>query len=284
MKLPISVVLATYNEATNITRCLESVKDIASEIVIVDGGSTDDTVALAKLFGAKVIKTTNPPIFHINKQKALDEAKYDWVLQLDADEVVSDELAHELVQLYKQGIGIAQKHMKLPPLFARHMKLLEARDGAIGDKSGNIVAYFIPRKNYFLGGPITHGGTYPDGVIRLVNRKHVHFPCKSVHEQIVISGDVAWCSGALLHYSNPTLNRYIAGAQKYTALLAIEMKKNPVKPSPISYLMIFPMQTFFALFFRHKGFLDGWRGLLFAFFSACHFPFAYFTYLKTKHT
>src|SRR3990167_4474755 len=89
----ISVVLATYNEEANLTRCLEAVKNFADEIIIVDGSSTDKTSSIAKKYDAKFIITTNKPNFHINKQMAMDKAKGDLVLQLDADEVVDAELA-----------------------------------------------------------------------------------------------------------------------------------------------------------------------------------------------
>lgn len=95
-KQTISVVLATFNEEKNLPMCLASVKDLADEIVIVDGESTDKTSEIAKEFGARVIRTTNKPNFHINKQMGIDEAKMDWILQMDADEVVSAELAEEI--------------------------------------------------------------------------------------------------------------------------------------------------------------------------------------------
>ena len=89
----ISVVLATHNEAHNIDKCLNSVKNFADEIIVVDGNSTDETRSLAKKFGARVIKTTNKKNFHINKQLAMDKAKGQLVLQIDADEAVDEELA-----------------------------------------------------------------------------------------------------------------------------------------------------------------------------------------------
>src|SRR5476651_1126745 len=95
----LSVVLATFNEEKNLPDCLDSIKNITNEIIIVDGSSTDNTVAIAKKYGAHVIVTDNPPIFHINKQKALKMAKNDWVLQLDADERVSAELAKEITKI-----------------------------------------------------------------------------------------------------------------------------------------------------------------------------------------
>src|SRR5476651_1626952 len=95
----ITVALAVFNEEKNLDACLESVKDIADEIVIVDGTSTDKTVEIAKKFNSRVLVTDNPPIFHINKQKAIDMAKNEWILQLDADERVSPELAKEIMNV-----------------------------------------------------------------------------------------------------------------------------------------------------------------------------------------
>ena len=92
----ISVVLAVFNEEENLKACLESVKDLAWEIVVVDGGSTDKTLEIAKAFGARTIQTNNPPVFHINKNKAIDAARGDWILQLDADEIVGEDLAEEI--------------------------------------------------------------------------------------------------------------------------------------------------------------------------------------------
>src|SRR5690242_537959 len=97
----ISVVMATHNEAKNIERCLGAVKDFASEIIVVDGESTDETVALAKKYNAKIISTTNKSNFHINKQMAMDAATGDLVLQLDADEVVDQELKAFILKVAK---------------------------------------------------------------------------------------------------------------------------------------------------------------------------------------
>ena len=92
----LSVVLATLNEEKRLPKCLDSVRDIADEIIVVDGSSTDKTTDVARKYGAKVIVVKNRQIFHINKQKAIDLATKDWVLQLDADEIVSSELANEI--------------------------------------------------------------------------------------------------------------------------------------------------------------------------------------------
>src|SRR5687768_14970041 len=99
----LSVVLATYNEESNIGDCLESIKDIADEIIIVDGSSTDKTVEIAKKYNAKVSLTDNPLIFHINKQKALEQAKNTWILQLDADERITSALSKEIMKVVEMS-------------------------------------------------------------------------------------------------------------------------------------------------------------------------------------
>lgn len=287
-EVTISVALATFNEEANLDRCLASVSSWSDEIVIVDGGSKDKTIEIAKQYHAKVIQTTNPPIFHVNKQKALDHCKGDWILQLDADEVVSPELAKEILEVIHMTQGDLLRRIidpKKKRLFEKHQKLIEERDGTIGSKSSEIVAFFVPRKNYFLGKPLKYAGTYPDGVIRLIKRGKARFPAKSVHEQIFIDGKVSWLSNDLIHLSNPSLKKYLSGADKYTNLLAKRFKEQNVRKNIFSYfryMTIEPTLIFLRLFFRHKGILDGFYGFLFCLFSALHPPIAFLKYCFAK--
>ncbi len=281
----LTVALATYNEESNIKDCLESVMGLADEIVIVDGNSTDKTVGIAREFGARIELTDNPKIFHINKQKALDMSVNNWVLQLDADERVTKDLAHEIkkiIQLSDKEIDDYEANMGGAKLFRRHQKLIEERDGQIGKKDGRYVAFFIPRLNYFLGKYLRHGGVYPDGVIRLVDRRYAHLPCVDVHEQFVIDGRVGWLKNPLFHIDSPTFSRYWQRNNRYTALIGDQIKnekKNLL--TPLRYLIFFPLRWFLLTSFRHKGILDGWRGILFAFFSSLRFPIGYMKYLKS---
>src|SRR5512135_1195588 len=126
--MSLSVVLATRNEEANIGRCLDSVKDIADEIIVVDEESSDKTREIAKSLGAKVFTEPHHEIFHITKEKALEKAGSDWILQLDADEVVTPGLAKDILDVVRGGT----KSKKINPLFLRHQRLLEARDGKIG--------------------------------------------------------------------------------------------------------------------------------------------------------
>ena len=136
--MKLSVVLATYNEEKNIGECLQTIKNLADEIVVVDGTSTDRTVEIAKKFGAKVTIIKNEANFHINKQKAIDQAQGDWILQLDADERITSELASEI----KKVIGMSEKEIeeyqkKLPErkLFLRHQRLTQAKSEILNTKS-----------------------------------------------------------------------------------------------------------------------------------------------------
>lgn len=245
----LSIAIAVFNEEGNLPSCLSSVKDFVSEIVIVDGGSADKTVEIARSFGARVIQTDNPPIFHINKQKALDACRGDWILQLDADEIVTEELKKEILL-------------------------------AIHEQSVN--GYYIPRRNYFWGHFMKKGGQYPDYVIRLVRRGKAKFPCKSVHEQIAVSGEVGYLKNPMLHYSYRTRAEYWKKSDAYTGLTAEELRKQLLRPSMQSwftYCVVKPLVTFFSIFIRHKGFVDGLTGFEFALYSGMHHAIAYKKFL-----
>lgn len=279
----LSVVLATFNEEDNIGPCLESVKDIAQEMVIVDGTSTDRTVEIAKSYGAKVLVTENHQIFHINKQKAIDMATGDWILQLDADEIVTQELGKEILyimNLSEKELEAYQEKLPGKKLFLRHQKLIEERDGKIG-KDGSYAAFFIPRLNYFLGRYLRYGGVYPDGVIRLLKKGKAYLPAKDVHEQMVVLGKVGWLQNALHHKDSPTFKRYIERNTRYVELLATQLKDEK-KVTAFRYLFFLPTHWFMLTYIRHKGFLDGWQGFVFSFFSSIRFPRAYIIYKSKK--
>jgi glycosyltransferase involved in cell wall biosynthesis len=242
----LSVVLATYNEAENIERCLAAVADIADEIIVVDGESKDNTREIAKKMGARVTKTSNKPIFHINKQMAIDAATGDWVLQLDADEVVDGEMKEAITEILLNG--------------------------------SQFDAFWLKRKNYFLGTFLTKGGQYPDPVIRLFKKGKAHLPQKDVHEQMVVTGEIGWLDGHLLHYNAPTFKRYITNANRYTSLTAANMKQAGIRLSlsnDINYLIVKPKLSFLRLYFRHRGYRDGFPGFVFALFSGLHHALSY---------
>jgi len=250
----LSVVVATYNEEKNISRCLESVKDIADEIILVDAKSSDRTVEIAKKYEPRIFLVDNKPIFHKNKQYGLDKAQMEWILQLDADEVVSNSLKQEIVKTLKQD-------------------------------SKTINGYYLPRKNYFLGKWMRKGGLYPDSVIRLIRKGKGHFPCKNVHEQIEIIGNVDWLINPLIHYPYPTISEYLVKANRYTTLTAEDLKRGNTKINifnTLKYCLVIPCKTFFNIYIRHQGYLDGFPGFVWAVLSSTHYFLAYAKLINSK--
>lgn len=286
--MKLSVVLAVRNEEANLGRCLESVKKIADEIVVVDEHSIDSSVKIAKNYGARVYEEPHHEIFHVTKQVAMEKAKGEWILQLDADEIVTSELADEIKKVINTNEldldgyleEMKKKYPKKWRLFARHQRAVEERDGVIG-RDGEIVAFFIPRVNLFLGKPLIHAGVYPDAVIRLVKNGYAKLPAKSVHEQMEIEGRVGWLFNDMLHNDSPTLTKYIMRLNRYTDLHAQELKEKhaPKNIFYFYYYSIFKAKVkFLSLFVRHRGYKDGMRGFLWSAFSAWHYPIAYFKY------
>lgn len=286
MKKTLAVAIATFNEEQNLGLCLESVKNIADEIVIVDGSSSDKTVEIAKSFGAKVLVKDNPQMFHINKQKAIDMITSDWVLQLDADERVSKELAEEIMKFINMTDEEIEEYQKSIPklkLFERHQKLIEERDGKLGKPDKPYAAFFLPRANFFLGRYLKAGGVYPDGVIRLFKKGKAYLPCKDVHEQFEVDGRVGWLQNDLLHYDSPTFKKYITRNKRYVQFMATQYKQEKLPKNLINfvkYMFVLPTYWFLMTFIRHKGFKDSWQGFVFSFFSALRFPNSYIMYLS----
>lgn len=246
-KPKISVAMATYNEESNIARSLNSVKNLADEIIIVDGQSIDKTISITKRFkNVKIISTPNNPNFHIQKQMAIDACTSDWILQLDTDEVVTEELKNEILKTINNN-----------PI-----------------ENG----FWINRSNFFLGKFLKKGGIYPDPTIRLYRNGKGKLPCQDVHEQAEVQGQIGHLKSDLLHYSDPTFSRYLLRHDRYTSLLATDLKNQNIKinfNNFVLYFIIKPIHWFILSYFLHRGYVDGFPGLVFAYYSALRFPSAY---------
>jgi len=133
---------------------------------------------------------------------------------------------------------------------------------------------------------LSKGGQYPDPVIRLYLKNKAYLPAKDVHEQMQVDGKTATAQGHLLHYSNPTFSDYWRKFQTYTSFKAQQLFDEELEINPLTFLdhvVCKTIKTFFLIYLRHKGFVDGWQGLVFAFFSALHHPVAYIKFMKIKH-
>lgn len=226
MNNKLSVTIITKNEEKNIQRCLNSVK-WADEIVVVDSGSTDKTVSICENFGCKVIKTEWKG-FGKTKKFAVDNASYNWIFSIDADEEVTKELKDHI-----------QKILSYP----------KAR------------CYKLKRRSYYLGKKIQYCGWNNDYPLRLFNRKYGNFNEKIVHESVQLTGRVDRIESELVHYTYPTLESHVNRMIKYAELSAKQKFKNG-KSVTICGAIIRSLIKFIKMYFFQLGLLDGKHGLL----------------------
>jgi glycosyltransferase involved in cell wall biosynthesis len=254
--IKLSVAIATYNEEGNIKACLESVRGLADEIVVVDGESKDQTAELSRSLGANVLVVPNQKNFHINKSLAINNCTGDWILQLDADERVSLALATEIKNLLSSAGATAYS------------------------------AYYLKRRNYFLGRWMNKGGMYPDPVIRLFQKGKARLPEQTVHELMAVDGATGWLTNDLLHIADPTFSRYLTRSNRYTSLTAEEWLKSgelaTTWPTILLYCIGKPLYRFLEIYLRHKGFQDGFPGFVFAMYSGLHIASSYVKYYEKK--
>ena len=223
---PLSVAIITLNAASQLEACLESAR-FADEIIVVDSGSTDGTQALAERYGARVIEQDWLG-FGRQKQFAVDAAKHDWVLCLDADERVSPALQDAIV-------------------FAL--------------KAPCTVAFRFPRCNRFLGRYLKHGEGYPDWSLRLFDRRQARWSDDAVHEKVETSAPVGELSGDLLHDSAESIASYLTKQNRYTSLAA-EMALAAGKRAKVGHLVLSPVVRFIKFYLVRQGFRDGLPGLI----------------------
>jgi glycosyltransferase involved in cell wall biosynthesis len=242
----LSVVLITQNEERNLPRTLKSVVPLVSdgrgEIIVVDSGSTDRTVEIAQSYGAKVFVEAWKG-FAAQKNSAMDKASTDWVLQLDADEPLEPELAGEI-------------------------------ETALTTSSARI-GFWIPRKNFFLGRWIKHGGFYPDPKLRLVRRGAGRFEEYGAHPTMKVNGPTGRLSHALLHHAYPTLRRYIEHMNSYSSMGAEVAVSKGHRRFSFTNIVIRPLLTFIYNYFIRLGFLDGREGLLLHLYHSVYVSWKY---------
>lgn len=230
----LSVIIISKNEETNIGACIDSVA-FADEIIVLDSGSTDRTVEVAKAKGARVEITPDWPGFGPQKQRALDLATEDWVLSLDADERVSPDL-REAIQRALSGAGA-------------------------------VAGYRINRLSWFLGKPMRHGGWYPDRIVRLGRRERSKFSVSVVHERLLVDGDVGDIDDVIIHYSYETVDDVLRKMRVY-ALATAGQRRESGTMGGLTVAIVRSLAGFFKAYLLKAGFLDGRRGFVAAIFRA----------------
>ncbi len=255
---PLTVTIITLNEEENILRAMQSVS-WAEEILVIDSGSTDRTIELAKssVVSATVRVMNNPwPGYGQQKNFAQKQASHDWVLNIDADEEISHELRQEI----------------------------ETQLGALGTSGSTgkpeVQGFFFPRKTFYLGKWIRHGGWYPNHLIRLVNRKFAFWTEPHVHEELQVTGKVRGLKNALHHFAFYSIHDQILTNLKFSRLGSEALKQIGQQPS-LRRLLMKPVGKFLETYLIKGGFLDGLPGFIIS-INASHSMFLKYAYLSEE--
>jgi len=237
----LSAVIITYNEEKNIGRCIDSLKDVADEIVVVDSYSKDRTEEICRERGARFMQHEFEG--HIEQKNfALSQVTYDHVLSIDADEALSDSLSQSMLKIKGNW----------------------THDG-----------YYMTRLNYYCGKWIRHGGWYPDRKLRLIDRRKGKWAGLNPHDRFVLNdvGTTGSVSGDLLHYSYYTINGHLAQTHNFSSISAKAMYADGAR-SNLFKILVNPTIKFLKDYFIKLGFLDGYYGLVISVISS------YATFLK----
>jgi glycosyltransferase involved in cell wall biosynthesis len=224
--LALTLVVITRDAGASLADCLSSAR-FASETIVVDSGSVDNTAEIARSYGAQLIEHAWLG-FGPQKNFAVAQAANDWVLCLDADESVSPELA--------SSIRSTLQHAQF-------------------------IAYEMPRRNRFLGKWLAHGEGYPDWNLRLFDRRHARWSDDAVHEHVLVDGEVGRLSGDLMHRSGESLEAYLVKQNRYTTLQAEALFARGERFSA-ARLVVSPIVRFIRFYVVRAGFLDGVAGLV----------------------
>ena len=245
----LSVVVITFNEAANIGRCLGALGDVADEVLVVDSFSTDNTVEICRTHGARVVQNAFAGYVE-QKNFATAQAQFNYVLQLDADEVLTDELRQSIRQTKANW---------------QH------------------AAYSLARRTNYCGHWVRHGGWYPDRKLRLYDRRLGRWEGLLLHERYTVApGHTAGrLAGDALHYSYYSIAQHVSQLNKFTSITAQERALKGKTRVTLFHLLLKPLWKFVHGYFLRLGFLDGFAGLCIAGISAWG-VFLKFAKLKTR--
>jgi glycosyltransferase involved in cell wall biosynthesis len=240
----ISATIVTLNEERNLPRALESLTCV-DEIVVVDSGSTDRTVEIARTYGARLIQQEWLG-YAGQKNFAAAAAANNWILAIDADEALSE--------------------------------LLQAEIMALRETNPDVPGFRFPRRAQYLGGWIKHSGWYPDAKVRLYDRRRGRWTGDYVHESVRVDGAPGDLTGDLHHFTCASLEEHRRTMERYTTLAAQELRAQG-KRSSAARLLLSPSATFLKTYVLQQGYRDGYRGYLIAKMAA---KYVYLKHRKTR--
>lgn len=244
----LSGVIITYNEEENIARCLDSLKSVVDEIIVVDSYSTDRTAEICRSYSVNFIQ--NEFKGHIEQKNfAMEQARYDYVLSLDADEALSEELQQSILQLKEKG-------------------------GLTG-------GFQVSRITSYCGSWIRHCGWYPDRKIRLWNRNQGYWGGVNPHDKVILdsSQHISVLKGDLLHYSYPTIESHVAQLDKFSSIAASEKFKRGKKVNVFVHIILYPFFIFLKTYLLKRGIFDGYYGFIISINNAYY---RFLKYIKLK--
>lgn len=244
--MKLSLIVITHNEEQNIRECLNSAIS-ADEIIVVDSNSTDLTVNMAREYTDNVIQVEDMP-YGQKRNLGIDRAQNDWILWLDADERLTEELRIEITEVI--------------------------------DNPDSLSAYYINRKSFFITKFIKHCGWYPDYTLRLFKSSAgIRFNDSLVHEKAVYEGKTAKLNNDILHYTDRTFEHYFKKLNHYTTLSALELFNKGRKAGFLD-IILRPQFTFLKMYFLKLGILDGFMGLVLCILSSIHVMVKYLKLYK----
>ncbi len=226
----ISAVVITFNEEKNIERCISSLLKVADEIIIADSFSTDRTKEICEQYSTVRFLQQEWLGFGPQKNWGNEQATYDYILSLDADEELSEELAVNILHIKEKGLN---------------------------------GVYSLDRLNYYYGKFLKHGLEYPDRKPRLFDRRTAQWNDSPVHEELLIADKPLLLKGSLRHYTYDSIEGHVEKANKYTSLAAQKFIQKGKKPSLLK-LLFSPPFTFIKAYILNRGFLDGRHGFILA--------------------
>lgn len=235
--MKLSVVVSAYNEEKNLGECLDSVRDIADEIIVIDNESQDATVEIARKHNAKIYTQANKLMLNINKNFGFKKASGEWILNLDADERVSEELKSEIMAVLKEN-------------------------------NETINGYWVPRKNIIFGKWIQNSIWWPDLHLRLFRKEKGTFAEKHVHEHIDVKGRIEKLESPIIHNNYQSVSQYLYKMDKiYTENEVKKILDNNQKLTTFDAIRM-PVHDFLKTFFLQKGYRDGLHGLVLSLLQA----------------
>ena len=239
----LSATIITLNEEVNILRTLQSVLPVVDEVVVVDSMSKDRTAEICREAGCRVILKEFDG-YGATKQFAVDQASHDWILSVDADEVLSAGLQQELREMFREG-------------------------GKIDAGQESIAGFRIPRSLSYMGRILKHSGTGKERIVRLFNRKQGAFTLVAVHEEISVNGNCGELKGGIIHYSYRDIRHHLDKINTYTSLAAQDYHAKGKRFSRIWPAMKFPA-SFITFYFFKGGILDGYPGFMWSLLAAVY--------------